>query len=150
MVRWQSVLMVVVTAIGSGVVIWRARKRSSIDAVPRDRRAAVAARVAQRFVELLLARDYVAAHDLMSVELRNAFGIAQLEDRFERLVPRNWGRGMAGEAELVQRTWPDRVPGDVARYRVPIRGASYDERVLLVIAQEGVAYFVSSVEFGRG
>lgn len=105
-----------------------------------------AAALAQRFVDLLLDRDYAAARQLLHADLA-ALSIGDLRRRFEALFTDEPFPETAHVLDAM-RTWPDKRAEDVASFYVTI-DSEQAEAVSVIVTRDGQALKVREIEWGR-
>jgi hypothetical protein len=103
---------------------------------------------AQTFAERLAARDYAAAHPMLTTELQDRLSLAQLRMQFERMCRPGW-KFDGIEVLQTMDDWPDRRSGDLGWVYVSIGGEVYSEAVTVVVAQEQREPRIRELEFGR-
>lgn len=110
-----------------------------------------AARVAERFGNLLVQGDYAAALALLSSQARAVHTPENLRRAVEEMTA--YAPGPIRRALLVPEgtleDWPGRRDGELARLYVALEGDAFNEAVSVLLVREGDAIRIRELEWGR-
>lgn len=102
-----------------------------------------------RFTQALAARNYQEAYGMISKSLQAKMTVAELEKKFEAIVPRDWKTVGPVKVESTMESWPDKLPSDRGWVYVSIGGDTESEAVVVIVTEEGGSLMIREIEFGR-
>lgn len=102
-----------------------------------------------RFTKTLAARDYAAAHAMLTDACRRRIPLATMQAEYERMIPLGWGSTDPIEVVTTMGDWPSRAPGDLGWVYVSIGGDTYSEAVTLVVTDDNGTPRIRDIEWGR-
>ena len=107
--------------------------------------------VAERFGELIVRQDYSAAWALHAKETQASITPEAIQTEVTDMIAYAPGQIKAAQVmeEFVVEDWPDKQSGDLAVVYVALSGASFNEAVILTLAQYGEDALIRHLEWGR-
>lgn len=108
-------------------------------------------KIALTFAHALVARDFEAAHILLSSSLTKEWTPKRLEEELTRMVA--YGTGQPDQVELISVDdmweWQTRQDSDIGWAYVAISGDDFNEAVSVVVSNEGDHRVIRNIEWGR-
>lgn len=105
--------------------------------------------VASEFGRQLVAKNWEAAHSMLSADLRSKMSPSDLEEEVRDMIEYADDQITESLAVTEMEEWPDKEESDIGWVYIALSGNTFSEAVTVVVSNEGGNLVIRSLEWGR-